>query len=1117
MAPILETKWWGWGRSDKSYRMAGPSAFWDFLSQKLGPLSSSAPIDSLDRVPLPPTRLDDDELELLRNIAGEKNVSTRTHDRAVHSLGKSYLDLIRIRRGEIPHPTDVVVYPAAEAGIGALLELARERDWIVIPFGGGTSVVGGVEPPPDTRPVLTIDLRELNRVLEIDTESRLATIQCGIFGPELERQLNAVGYTLGHFPQSFEFSTLGGWIATRSAGQHSTKYGKIENIVCSLRVITPTGAVETPQVPAAAAGPDLVQVLIGSEGTLGIISRATVRLQPLPTHRKFASFLFHTFEEGTLAVRQLLQMGLRPSVLRLSDEEETEFGLILAGLTTGWKYRFGKWWTDKKGFTLPRSASLTLGFEAAAGKSARTLLQTELQVAKEVVRRNGGLPIGGGAGKEQFELPYLRDLLLDRAVMVDTLETATSWQNLMPLHRAVRGSLVHAIEGEDAKALVLTHLSHAYPEGASLYYTFLARQNPGHEIAQWNRVKNAATESIVNGGGALSHQHGIGTMHKPWMRRYLGDVATRMMSSLKAAVDPEAVMNPAALVKSEKRDSAPTRISGTFSYRTRAANIGRFSKERFDLAVIAGGITGAGIARDAAMRGMKVALVDKSDVAGGTSSKSSGMIHGGLRYLRQLDIKMVRESLREREVLMHLAPHLVRPRPYLIPSYKGHLEKLELQIGMMGYDLLAASKSLPHYEKLSREEVAEREPLLQRSGLRGGFVYYDCLVNDARLTLATLKSAPEHGAAIANYVNCVGLEAEAGGIEGVHFQDVLGDARGTIHAKVVVNATGSWTDTIRELAGETDEMLRPTKGVHLVVPRESLKVHHVVVLFTPDDRIIFVVPFGRFTYVGTTDTDYSGPLDDVRAESEDVSYLLNIVNETFQEMHLHQRDVVSTWAGLRPLLREEGQPSSVSRDYKIAVNGKGLVSIAGGKLTTHRAMAEALLDETLDRFSDRFDRRFSECRTAELPLYGGDIADFEEYAAGELRGLGDRWRLSRDIVERLVHHYGTDYLKLLALGLIDRDFLHPLSPESVVLKGEVIYAVEDEMTMSLDDFMERRTDLKHFDRQWGLNVAEDVADLMGRRLQWDEAERQRQVETYRIAVRKMMAFRSVLAPGGGQG
>jgi glycerol-3-phosphate dehydrogenase len=574
-------------------------------------------------------------------------------------------------------------------------------------------------------------------------------------------------------------------------------------------------------------------------------------------------------------------------------------------------------------------------------------------------------------------------------------------------------------------------------------------------------------------------------------------------------------MNPGKLITREKTILAPHRAKGSFSYNTRSTNLDKFTKEQFDIAIIGGGITGAGIARDAAMRGMKVALLDKGDFASGTSSKSSKMIHGGLRYLKQLEIRLVKESLREREVLLNLAPHLVHPMPYFIPSYKGRLEKIELQIGMIGYDLLASSKSLEPHQKFSTEEVIRQEPMLKRSDLRGGFIYYDCLVNDARLTLATLKSASEHGATIANYVKCVGLETKNGWITGIHFQDILSSNQGTIPARVVINATGPWTDSIRLLAGEKEKMLRPTKGIHLVVSREKLKVHRIIMLSTYDERIIFVVPFGKFTYIGTTDTDYTGSLDEVHIHADDVSYLLHNVNAGFENLYLTADDVVSAWAGLRPLINHEGKPSSISRDYEIVVNDLGLVTITGGKLTTYRSMAEALLNEILHRFGDRFDCPFTECQTTKVPLYGGDIANFDTYLTGEIKGVADRWGISRGVMERLLYHYGTDYLKVLALGLMNREYLQPLTANataSEVLKGEVVYAVEDEMAMTVEDFMERRTDLKYYDPHWGFDVIEEVAELMGKRLQWDSAEQEQQLAAYRNSVEKMMAFRKEAVP-----
>ena len=539
---------------------------------------------------------------------------------------------------------------------------------------------------------------------------------------------------------------------------------------------------------------------------------------------------------------------------------------------------------------------------------------------------------------------------------------------------------------------------------------------------------------------------------------------------------------------------------GDFSFRTRSTNLQRLCREEFDVAVIGGGATGAGIARDAALRGMKVALIEKGDFAAGSSSKSSKMIHGGLRYLKQLEIGLVREALHERAVLLRIAPHLVRPIPHLLPAYGGGRKRLELRVGMLGYEALAGAQTLVPFEELSRSEVLRREPLLNPNDLGGGFVYHDCLVNDARLTLATIKSAFEQGAVVANYTECVRLEHGDGVVTGLRIRDLLTGASGSIQARVVVNASGAWADSIRSLAAEGQKLLRPTKGVHVVVSRKKLNVRQVVAHSTDDGRAIFVVPRGAFTYIGTTDTDCDESPESVGADVEDVSYLLGAVNEVFEDVRLSLKDVLSTWAGLRPLIGDAGSPSSISRDYRIEVARNGLVTVVGGKLTTYRSMAEAVVDEVLIRFFPGSEHRFGEGRTAGMPLPGGRISDFESYAEGVVRGVGDRWGLTSRMVERLLRNYGTDYLKILALGLSRRELLEPLSSDSLVLKGEVVYAMEDEMAMTLEDFMERRTDLAHFDRDRGMSVVQEVARLMGDCLGWGEAETKRQLDRYRHAV-----------------
>jgi alkyldihydroxyacetonephosphate synthase len=521
----MTMKWWGWGEEQRSFPLSDPERFWSFLRDRLGETSIRPRLQSLDQIVLPPSRLAPEALAALRRAAGDAPVATDGGERAVHSLGKGYRDLVRIRRGEVPNPTDAVIYPATEEQVAAILAAASERGIAVIPFGGGTSVVGGVE-PCGGEPTVTLDLRRMDRVLRIDRIAGTATVEAGIMGPALEAQLNAAGFTLGHFPQSFEYSSLGGWIATRSAGQKSTLYGKIEERVQSLRLLFPGGVVDTPSVPAAAAGPDLTQTITGTEGVLGVITRATIRLSPLPASSDYRGFLLPTFADGAEAAREIMQSGLHPAVLRLSDEPETEVTAV-----------------TQMGRAGVNAALLILGFD---GEEDEVRLCWEH--GERILGRHAGQPLGLGLGeaweRSRFDLPYLRDILLDHGVMVDTLETAATWERYLGLYRSVREAMETAMAG---RGVVMAHLSHAYPDGASIYYTFLARQDEGREIEQWQRVKTAATQAIVDSGGALSHHHGIGVDHRPWIAAYLGPGGVRALAALKKAFDPQGIMNPGKL------------------------------------------------------------------------------------------------------------------------------------------------------------------------------------------------------------------------------------------------------------------------------------------------------------------------------------------------------------------------------------------------------------------------------------------------------------------------------------------------------------------------------------------------------------------------------------------
>ncbi len=553
----------------------------------------------------------------------------------------------------------------------------------------------------------------------------------------------------------------------------------------------------------------------------------------------------------------------------------------------------------------------------------------------------------------------------------------------------------------------------------------------------------------------------------------------------------------------------PKNYSGFFSHRTRKMNLIRMEREEFDLAVIGGGITGAGIARDAVMRGLKVALIEKTDFASGTSSKSSKMIHGGLRYLKQLDIGLVKESLAERENLLHLAPHLVHPAPYLIPIYSGWRGRLELHLGLFGYDFLAGGSALGRHRNLSSEEVLREEPLLRQENLSGGFIYYDCLVNDARLTLAVVKSAHENGAVVSNYTQAIDLDTKKESLNKVRFKESLKGKEGVIRARVVIVAAGPWSNELLRLCDHPGPALRPTKGVHLVFSKSRLRTNKIVVVPTEDKRMMFVVPLGEYAYVGTTDTDYTGSLDNVLVEAEDVRYILDALNQCFPSLNLGPADIVSTWAGLRPLLMEEGAPSEVSRDHYISLYDDGVAVIIGGKLTTHRTMAKSLLDQLLEHYDHRLEDDYQPCRTAELPLVGGEMADFPSYLKAQSLGLKDRWGLSQTTMEHLIHSYGRNHMEILALGLRDRKLLDPLGPGCRVIKAQAIYGVEDEMALTLADFMSRRTDLLHFNGDPGFALA--AAKLMGRALGWNRARRKVEIRKYRETVQQMFHFRSALS------
>jgi len=549
-----DIKWWGWGLESKSYPLDDKPQFWPFLKRtfKIKELAK-CPRVSFDKVRLPPSRLDERTLARLRRVTGIADLSAEKYDRLTHSLGKSYPDLLTLRRGVIKNPPDAVAYPRDEEEVTKVIQFAQANHLSIVPFAGGTSVVGGVEPilPRGVGGAITLDLRKMNRILSVDAVSLTATVEAGISGPELEDALNREGFTLGHFPQSFQFSALGGWIATRSAGQNSTKYGKIEDMVESLTVVCPSGIVETRPVPASASGPEVKQLLVGSEGILGAITKAKLRIRRLPDVRKYEGLTFKSFRDGINAIRETMQTGLIPAMMRLSDADETRVSLLLSSQPKGFvesaTKKLGLWMLKRLRYLPPHASLMILGNEGT-----RTSANAERNAAIAACKRNGAFMIGSEVGKawleERFELPYLRDVLLDHCVLVDTLETATTWDKLEALHGAVKESIESAIAGMGVTGLAFAHVSHSYPDGASLYFTFVAPQVSGKEMEQWLRIKRAATDCIMRNGGTLSHHHGIGKDHAPWIRQELGSNGLAVLKAVKRQLDPKGIMNPGKLL-----------------------------------------------------------------------------------------------------------------------------------------------------------------------------------------------------------------------------------------------------------------------------------------------------------------------------------------------------------------------------------------------------------------------------------------------------------------------------------------------------------------------------------------------------------------------------------------
>lgn len=536
-----------------------------------------------------------------------------------------------------------------------------------------------------------------------------------------------------------------------------------------------------------------------------------------------------------------------------------------------------------------------------------------------------------------------------------------------------------------------------------------------------------------------------------------------------------------------------------FSHQTRAAALASMATDPVDVLIIGGGITGAGIARDTALRGFRTALVDKADFGAGTSSHSSRLIHGGIRYLEQGlgGLKLVFEASRERRALLRIAPHLVRPLAFLFPVYRGgRVPAWKLRAGMWLYDLLSAFRNVRRHRWLRAKRVRRVEPALRDRGLKGAALYYDAQADDARLVLATVRSAARAGALMANYVEVTALLKPDGRVRGAIVHDVLTGESRTIRAHVVVNATGPWSDALRRLDDpQAAPLMRLTKGAHVAVPRRRIANEHAVTLFSPiDGRVMFVLPWGDLAYIGTTDTDADSSPDTVPVTAADVTYLLRSANAAFPDAHLGPNDVVSAWAALRPLLREDNHadPSQVSREHRVVESAQGLITIAGGKLTTYRVMARDVADRVAARLHELDGRPVAPApATAKLRLPGGEAAELEVLVEGATaRGQPDA------TARYLVANYGSEAAAVLNLVDRDRGLGEPIVPGRPEIWAQVTYAVEREMAMRIQDVLVRRLHLFYERQDQASELVAPVAQRMKKLLGWDESREAEELHDY---------------------